>query len=249
MSAHMTWCKRCLLGLKIEGYNEHYSAAFFTEGPNGWGGRSSGRFWGVFGLISHERDFVIAVQQSKQVIFYLAWTSFICEAFKFVKAQTRHYAPSGRIPSPGSAVSFPIFTQPFSCISYLGLLRARLVIRVVSQQITKISCCYADLDPCRNVSSHRKTHGWLCVYRKVQSSDQHPSSHVRDLAKWLHPTSADRPIFRCTIFQVRCNSAPRAPLRQMSSLHMSSWLETCSCDGGQCSRGQRCTPQARCRWH
>lgn len=139
----------------------------------------------------------------------------MCEAFKFVKAQTRHYTPSGRIPSPGSAVSFPIFTQPFSCISYLGILRARLVIRVVSQQITKISCCYADLDPCRNVSSHRKT---LRVYRTVQFSDQHPSSHVCDLAKWLHLISADRPIYGCTIIQVRRNFAPGVPLRPMSSL-------------------------------
>lgn len=126
-----------------------------------------------------------------------------------------HYTPSGRIQSLGSAVSFPIFTQPFSCISYWGILRARLVIRVVSQQITKISCCYADLDPCWNVGSHRKTH---CVYRKVRSSDQHPSSHVCDLAKWLQLISADRPIFGSTIIRVRCNFAPRVPLPQMSSL-------------------------------
>lgn len=57
-----------------------------------------------------------------------------------------------------------------------------------------------------------------CVYRIVQSSDQHPPSHVCDLAKWLQLISADRPIFGCTIIQVRCNFAPRVPLRQISSL-------------------------------
>lgn len=56
-----------------------------------------------------------------------------------MKAQTRHYTPSGRIQSLSSAVSFPIFTQPFSCISYLGILRTGLLLESCRSRSQKYS--------------------------------------------------------------------------------------------------------------
>lgn len=94
------------------------------------------------------------------------------------------------------------FHTTFSGINYLCILCTCFVIRFVWQRITQISCCYADLNPCWSVISHPKTHDLLCICHEVQLSDEHPSSHECELAKWLHLISADRSIYWSTIIPV-----------------------------------------------
>lgn len=65
------------------------------------------------------------------------------------------------------------FHTTFSCICYLCILCACLVIRFMWQQITQISCCYADLNLCWCVISHPKTHDLLCIYHEVQLGNEH----------------------------------------------------------------------------
>lgn len=86
----------------------------------------------------------------------------------FLQEQTWHYAPSSQFPSLGSAsgVIFGFHTT-FSCISYLCIPCACLVIRFVLQKITQISCCCADLNPRWCVTNHLKTHHFLCVWLKA----------------------------------------------------------------------------------
>lgn len=176
------------------------------RGPESMRGRCSGGFWGIFGLISHERDFITAAQQSKQVIFYLAWTAvFHLQSFQVCQSAnpTLHSFRPDSVSRLSRVISHfhttfllhKLFRHPFAP----GLLLESCRSGSQKYPVAMLTWIHAGM------SAVIVKHGWLCVYGKVQSSDQHPPSHACDLAKWLHLISADRPIFGCAIIQVRHN--------------------------------------------